>query len=430
MVGWKRRWLGLLVAFALVACGRSTPIAQTPTASPSPTASAQTPLPGGPLSLELITDLIVDLVERIIDLAPIALERKPEVFDNHRLAVATTALPNSALLAVYDFDHGEVELYPEAGVGIKGPGEIVTYRRFIFTRDFKAWVYDLDHDETILLFHPRQVGGYVILTFPDALGNLYVLGTDNLADALLGIGKNLYVFHTVRPSVVPLFVHKLASVSAEIERLTGRDLPDIPEIPEELFFPWDPVPKAFALQKINTEAALHGGITSFFITLNAQWIVWTSGDGHLYLYDNVNPHNDLLPFYLFDKQGGAQFVTIDLILGRFIAWQDATCRRILLYDRLSRRLDTLPYAQFLDDLSAPRVLAVVPFFYGVDPFHLYIEVLRIDGTVRYYSYDILTEQVYALAVLNAFLFQLDQRRLGAIGVPDVLLSSPVLGGKN
>ncbi len=132
-------------------------------------------------------------------------------------------------------------------------------------------------------------------------------------------------------------------------------------------------------------------------------LVFTTGDGSLFLYDTRNPQVFQLRTNREFDRGEARFTTISPLFGRFVAWEDRVTHGVYLLDLENGNVQTLPYPDLLPGLDADStVLARVPFFYGADPFHLYVSVIRNDATFRIYEYAIYAETILNLTLLNVF----------------------------
>lgn len=178
--------------------------------------------------------------------------------------------------------------------------------------------------------------------------------------------------------------------------------------------------KTRELTKLAAEIAVlaelkgHGGdLQAFDLSEDGKWIV-LNVDGELYLYDvskeqlhQVAPLNgEALAGW---EEGGCELaISSD---GRYVACT-VVGRRLLVIDRKTYRVDTVPYANLGDSLD-DRAIVLAPFFDG-DGRGLYFETL-VGGSTKLWRYDILNETLRALVVLN-----------GALGeaADDVLVSRP------
>jgi WD40 repeat protein len=165
-----------------------------------------------------------------------------------------------------------------------------------------------------------------------------------------------------------------------------------------------------------------GVILDLDISDDGKWIV-VNIDGILHLYDVANPHL----FQLLPLSGGALAGNVDRIGhvaisfdGRFIAFTVAaekydlyhdTDERLLVLDRATGYIDTVPYAN-LGDMDSDDFIAD-PIFCGNQLlFETYV-----GGAWKVWKYDLDTELLRAMVILN--------NALGDVGV-DVKVSDPIL----
>ncbi len=165
-----------------------------------------------------------------------------------------------------------------------------------------------------------------------------------------------------------------------------------------------------------------GVILDVDISDDGRWIV-VNIDGILHLYDVANPHL----FQLLPLSGGALAGLTDRIGhvainfdGRFIAFTISakkhdlyhdTDERLLVLDRATGYIDTVPYAN-LGDLDTDDFIAD-PIFCGNQLlFETYV-----GGAWKVWKYDMDTELLRAMVILNNV--------LGDVGV-DVKISDPIL----
>ncbi|HEY9898953.1 MAG TPA: hypothetical protein V6D00_07200 [Pantanalinema sp.] len=176
-----------------------------------------------------------------------------------------------------------------------------------------------------------------------------------------------------------------------------------------------------------------GVIYDLGISGDGRWMV-VNIDGLLYLYDVINPHLfQLLPLSgeaLAGQPDRIGHVAINFD-GRFVAFTVGKIpvdyqyepgrydSRLLVLDRQSGLIDTVPYANLGDTISGAdhRSKAVIldPVF-CLDGRSLLFET-SVGGNFRIWKYDMLTETLRGMVILNSV--------LGSLGT-DVLVSDPVL----
>ncbi|MNX37571.1 hypothetical protein D3C86_678840 [compost metagenome] len=166
-----------------------------------------------------------------------------------------------------------------------------------------------------------------------------------------------------------------------------------------------------------------GVILDLDISDDGRWLV-VNIDGILHLYDVVNPHL----FQLLPLGGGALAGVTDQIGhvalsfdGRFVAFTVSAKRgdlvhnrddRLLVLDRATGYIDTVPYANLGDALDTNDFIAD-PIFCGNQ---LLFET-HVGGAWKVWKYDLDTELLRAMVILN--------NALGDVGV-DVKISDPIL----
>ncbi|HEY9898952.1 MAG TPA: hypothetical protein V6D00_07195 [Pantanalinema sp.] len=176
-----------------------------------------------------------------------------------------------------------------------------------------------------------------------------------------------------------------------------------------------------------------GVIYDLGLSGDGRWMV-VNIDGLLYLYDVINPHLfQLLPLSgeaLAGRPDRIGHVAINFD-GRFIAFtvnhrpvdqQYEPGRfdtRLLVLDRQSGLIDTVPYANLGDTISGAdrkgKDIILDPLFCN-DGRSLLFET-SVGGNFRIWKYDMLTETLRGMVILN--------NALGDLGT-DVLISDPVL----
>jgi len=166
-----------------------------------------------------------------------------------------------------------------------------------------------------------------------------------------------------------------------------------------------------------------GVILDLDISDDGKWIV-VNIDGILHLYDVLNPHL----FQLLPLGGGALAGVTDRIGhvalsfdGRFVAFTVSAKQgdlvhnrdeRLLVLDRATGYIDTVPYANLGDALDTNDFIAD-PIFCG---YQLLFET-HVGGAWKVWKYDLETELLRGLVILN--------NALGDVGV-DVKISDPIL----
>jgi len=145
-------------------------------------------------------------------------------------------------------------------------------------------------------------------------------------------------------------------------------------------------------------AGATGGIHSFRLTLRGDVLIFSTRDGGLYQY-TMNP--PAIGRISTGDQDVA-FPAMDMHLGRYLAWQDRKKLQIFLFDRSTGKVGPLPISA--QTIGAPQeaVLALVPSLQGLDPFHVFVQAVLRDASVRRFRYDIRSEVVRTLSELNAF----------------------------
>ncbi|GEM_PF-4394792 len=145
-------------------------------------------------------------------------EKLVEKLSNDRLAFVTSLGPDGQL-ALYDQENDDVWFYPGAGTGSMANAYEFAPNQFTYELDNVIYAYDAEQELRIQLFDPRAVGGFAFYPLPDVRGNMYCLGTDDPAQALLGRGQ-LYKFNGALPNQLHAMREKLvARVGSTVQRL-------------------------------------------------------------------------------------------------------------------------------------------------------------------------------------------------------------------
>ncbi|HEY9900100.1 MAG TPA: hypothetical protein V6D00_13045 [Pantanalinema sp.] len=198
--------------------------------------------------------------------------------------------------------------------------------------------------------------------------------------------------------------------------------------------PSDPIfaTKARELGKIAAEGdALGAVIQDFDLSGDGRWVV-ANIDGRLYLYDVLLPHlSELLPLSGEALAGASDRIGHVAISfdGRWVAFSlnrrpvdaqllpGSTDTRLLVLDRLSGMLDAVPYPNLGASVgSGAFPVRILDPIFCPDGQGLIFET-RVGHDFRVWKYDLLTEQLRGLVILND--------ALGAAG-DDTLLSGPGL----
>lgn len=290
-----------------------------------------------------------------------------------------------AHVAVFDRPRQEVFYYPGAGPGVEN---VFTLNPGQYYYDDTRNIYLLDawREEQIKLVDGHEVGGFAFYPTFDGNYNLYFLGQCNPKLAALGIGfayvkhdaaatpsidTTDYATYSAAPSVT-------APIAADISAYLGKPI---------------------FLAKINALAVLHGGLTSISVNGAGDAVVFTTADGGLFLYSPFHPQVvALLADTLIEDEFHAAAASIDPIWGRYVVWLDTKRRGVLCLDRWTGMIDTMPYANLALDPVAISVLG----FYENDPFEVVFILTLRDGTTRLIAYNLVTELVLNLTILNAF----------------------------
>lgn len=314
-----------------------------------------------------------------------------------------------ARLWLYDRVSDGILVFPGAGVGIENVFEWNPYQ-FYYDDRRDIFLLDALREIRVTLVEGFEVGGFAFSPAFDGKNNLYFLGTPDPDLAAAAIG-----FAYVKPA--PLngtdAILGIATGSANgngtenatgsangngtaTESATGNVLAPILGIREQ--FPLGPVlGKPVFLTTINAVGALHGGISSINVSGPGDWVVFTTADGGLYLFDT---RHLVVQAVISNGEitGGvhASAVTIDPIWGRYVVWQDTERQSIFILDRLTNDLDSVPYVAI-----AWNAISVLPAYYGYDPYNVILLVTLSDGTFRLMVYNLVTELLTNLTWLNA-----------------------------
>jgi hypothetical protein len=295
-------------------------------------------------------------------------------------------------LCVFDRPRLDVLPFPGTGPGIENtftlnPGQ------YYYDDHRDVLLYDAWQELQIKLVDGREVGGFAFAPAFDSNYHLYFLGTSDPKLATQGLGF-AYLLNeaAATPGVdVASPVVDVAHYATSSWAPSVTVPPQVPIIPRLI--------KPYSLTKINAVAALHGGINTITPDGNNDAVVFSTGDGGLYLYTPPHPQvYALLPDELIDNDGGATGAVIDPIWGRYVVWQEIGRQSLLVLDRWTGQIDTAPYILLAPDI----VSASAPFFEENDPYSVIFTLTQRNGTTRIAVYNILTEQLLNLTVLNAF----------------------------
>lgn len=265
----------------------------------------------------------------------------------------------SSRLAVFNRASMDVQLYPGAGTGLENLSEYAP-DRFVGDDRRDIWLIDPSKEERLKLVDGREVGGYAFAPSLDARDTLYFLGSErpDLSDAR--------AFVKVAPSGAR---------------------------PPSLLAPY--LGKAGLVVPIAALAAAHGGITSLGVDGPGSAVVFTTGDGGLYLhFPKTRSVQAVLATWALAERGAADGANIDPVWGRFLVWADTRRRGLWILDRQTGGLDPVPYSRL------GLVAADSPQFYGDDPFEIVFTGTFPDGSTRLLAYDLRTERLEMLTTLN------------------------------
>lgn len=267
-----------------------------------------------------------------------------------------------AQLAVYNRASMDVLVFPGAGTGLENFTEHAPYE-VVFDDGRDIWLLDIWKEERVKLVDGREVGGFAFAPAFDGQDNLYFLGTSH--------PDQTHAFAFVKPS-------RGASPSAGV-----------------VLGPYLGKPRFLAA--INALARAHGGVTSLNVDGLGHLVVFTTGDGGVYLYFPVTQRvQSLLATEEIAESGAAEGANLDPVWGRYVVWTDARRQGLWVFDRWTGHLDPVPYIRF-----GPGVLAAsAPQFFGSDPTHVVFTLTLQDGGTRLLAYDLLTERIETLSLLN------------------------------
>lgn len=361
---WARFAVMLLSGFIAMSCGKRPPqVADAPPPSPS---SLPSPLDGigrGPA---------IPLPEGL----PTPPAASPSPFA--RIPFAFPPGPN-ARVCVYDRSLQDVYAYPGTGPGVQSVFELA-HGQYYYDDTRNIYLLDAWREEQIKLVDGVEVGGFAFAVSFDANNRLYFLGQSDpkLAEKLIGLA----------------YMISEAPSTASVSVATWSLLPSHP--PAEIG-PYLGKPRFLSV--INAFAIRHGQLTSITVNTPSDLLLFTTGDGGLYFYSV--PDHRVFPVFADDVIAGGFFATapsIDPVWGRYVVWQDTKRKGLLVFDRWLGTLDTVPYA----NLAQGNIQASAPSFHGSDPYEVVFTITLPGGDTKLVGYNILTEQVLNLAVLNAF----------------------------
>lgn len=284
-------------------------------------------------------------------------------------------------ICVYDREIQDVYVYPGTGPHAQGVFELHP-GQYCFDDARHIMLFDSSREEQIKLIDGSEVGGFAFSPAFDDERRLYFLGQRDCKLA----GQHVGLAYTVSEaaSTIPAPLTSFGSLPAPPSDIGSY------------------LGKPRFLSVLNAFAVLHGQLTSIDVDGSGRTVVFTTGDGGIYLY-SVLEHR-VLPLFADEAiKGGffAKAASIDPIWGRYIVWQDTKRKGILLFDSWQGTLDLMPYA----NLALGNVEASAPSFYGHDPSHVVFTIKLPGGQTKLLCYNILTEQLLNLTVLNAFIFQ-------------------------
>ncbi|HEY9855546.1 MAG TPA: hypothetical protein V6D05_07405 [Stenomitos sp.] len=342
-----------------------------------------------------------------------------------------------AQLAVYDLPRKEILYYPGTGPGIENVATFVP-GQYLYDDRRNLYLFDAWREERVVLVDGKlEVGGFAFFPSMSGDAHLYFLGQSDPALAARGIGFAYVKYDT---TVAPVFgdlggaTSSATSSPSPSPNSSGSPSPSdsaSPEPSESESPAPSPTPtplidqtkyatvstapaitvvpgaeitwylaKPRFLTKINALAARHGGVTSIAVDGLNTLVVFTTADGGLYLYTPQEPQvTALLPNQTIVDNFHAGAASIDTVWGRFVVWNDTLRRGLFCLDLWTGHIDVMPYA----NLALDAVAASAPVFVESDPFNVIFLVTLKDGTFRVICYNIVTEQVLNLSLLNDFL---------------------------
>ncbi len=389
-----------LLLLALSACGPATGPQATPVQGP-PGRMQAVPLPAG---------------------MPATYSASPEPFTQVPFPVPPGL---DARLGVYDVPRREIFYYPQVGPGIINVG-ILTLGQYFYDTVRDIFLYDAWREEQIKLVDGDEVGGFAFFPSFSARHHLYFLGQRDPTLAAQFIGLAYVKYET---TATPVFGEsgsgeeatsspspgaspspdpsETASPSFSASQYaTSSSAPSITVVPGAEI-DWYLAKPRF-LSKINALAVRHGGLTSINVDGANTAVVFTTTDGGLYLYTPLAPQVvALLPNAAISDNFHAAFAAIDPVWGRFVVWHDTARRGLFTLDLWTGLVDSMPYA----NLALDAVNVQAPAFVESDPYHVFFAVELADGTFRILCYNLVTEQVTNLTLLNMFLMGFPRKPL-------------------
>lgn len=285
-----------------------------------------------------------------------------------------------ARVCVYDRSVQDVYAFPGTGPGVTAAFELAN-GQYYYDDARHIYLYDMWREEQIKLVDGFEVGGFAFTATFDGNNRLYFLGQSDpeLAAQFIGLA----------------YMMPEAPSTASVNVATWSLLPSPP--PPEIG-PYLCKPRFLSV--INAFGVLHGQLTGITSNTPGDLLVFTTGDGGIYFYSV--PQRRIFPVFADDALNGGFFATlpsIDPIWGRYVVWQDTKRKGLLVYDRWLGHVDTVPYA----NLAQGNIQASAPSFYDADPYHVVFTITLPGGDTKLIGYNILTEQVLNLTILNAFL---------------------------
>lgn len=278
-------------------------------------------------------------------------------------------------ICVYDRTIQDVMIYPGTGPNAQSVSEL-DEGQYYFDDTRHVMLFDSWREEQVKLVDGSEVGGFAFSPAFDDAHHLYFLGQKDRKLASQRVG----------------LAYMVSEAPTELPLTSFASLPNPPDIGSSLG-------KPRFLSVLNAFALLHGQIRSLDVDGPGKTVVFSTGDGGIYLYSILERR--LFPLFADEVvRGGfhAVAVAIDPVWGRYVVWQDARRKGLILYDRVQGELDTMPHA----NLASGKSEVSAPAFNGHDPHHVFFTAKQPGGQTKLQCYDILTEQVLNLTVLNAF----------------------------
>lgn len=335
-----------------------------------------------------------------------------------------------AQVCVFDWPRRDVFVYPGTGPGVVNLS-VVNPGQYLYDDLRNSYLYDAWREEQVILVDGREVGGFAFFPSMTAHYTLYFIGQSDprLAAQLTGfayvkldeaaspsvsawLGGSEGASPEASPSESPSPAPSVSPAPSPSPSPSPSAAPSEAPTPSLYYATSSSAPsvtipppddisarlgKPRFLTKINALAVLHGGVTSISVNIIGDAVVFTTGDGGLYLYTPFHPQVvALLPEAFVKGRFHAAGATIDPIWGRYVVWRDTALQGLFVLDRWTGQIDPVPYTR----LGIGLVAVIGPSFFENDPFNVVFVAVFEDGTLRLMAYNILTEQLLNLTLLN------------------------------